>query len=301
MNQSDDPHFVDRSEETGPAPSGPPVRPTVSFHPSLTGSVQVQWGDCVDIARDAGFRAIDVVLAEAMDRPPKAVRHALDEAGLRAGPASLPVEFRLDEDRFRRDLSDLPSIAEFAAAVGVRTMFRSLPPSSDLPAGQLLPLLQRRVRACATILRAYGIQFALEVVSPLHRRREAAFEFIWRIADGADFARSCGDGVGVLVDSWHWHHAQATAADITSLEGEILHVHVADAPPVEAEAIRDDQRLLPGQGVVDHATFLGALSSIGYCGLISPEVRGYRCSRAPVDCCRAALDATMACLNSPAR
>jgi sugar phosphate isomerase/epimerase len=263
----------------------------ISFHPSLTGGSRIGWPISAAVASAAGYGAMDIVLDEIAGHDPAAVRAVLDDAGITAGPASLPLEFRLDEDSFRRGLEALPALAELAAAIGVKTMFRSIPASSHTPAEQLRPTLVRRVSACATVLHEHGIDFAIEVLGPLQRRREAPHEFIWRLADGARFARACPSNVGLLVDSWHWHHAGGTVRDIVDLGANILHVHVADAADIPADEVRDDQRLLPGSGVVNHQGFYGALAAAGYSRFISPEVRGYRCDSSPVECARAALHA----------
>jgi sugar phosphate isomerase/epimerase len=244
---------------------------------------------------------MDIVLPEVIDKPPGAISEVLDRAGVVSGPASLPVEFRLDEETFRRDVAELPRAATFAAAIGVKTMFRSLPASSQVPATELLPTLRRRVSACASVLREHGIDFAIEVIGTLDRRLEAPHEFIWRLPDGADFAESCDAHVGLLVDSWHWHHSGGTVQDIIELGNGIFHVHLADAADIPDYAVRDDQRLLPDTGVVDFRSFLGALTTAGYSGFISPEIRGYRCSADPVDCARTALRAVQACLDDVPR
>lgn len=271
---------------------------TISFHPSLAGATPVGWPASAEVARDAGFAAIDIVLPEIAGEEPAAVCERLAHAGLVPGPASLPIEFRGDEDTFRRGLAELPRLAALAAGVGVRTMFRSIPASSEQPAAELLPILRRRLAALAEILDAHGLDFAVEVLGPLHRRREGPHELIWRLPEGAEFARSCGANVGVLADSWHWHHAGGTAREIVALGDAILHVHVADAPDVPPERIRDEQRLLPGSGVVDHVRFFAALEQAGYERFVSPEVRGYDCTADPAACARAARDAVGRCRDA---
>jgi sugar phosphate isomerase/epimerase len=263
----------------------------ISYHPSLSGTTPVAWPESVAIARDAGFPAMDVVLHEIADRPADEVRDRLAEMGVSAGPASLPVEFRLDEKRFREDLARLPGQARLAAATGVRTMFRSIPASSERPAVELVPTLRRRINAIAAILGEHDIDLAVETLGPLHRRREGPHEIIWRLPDAAEFVTSCGPEVGLLVDSWHWHHAEGTAAEIVALGTMIRHVHVADAPDLPPEQIRDEQRLPPGEGIVDHVGFFRALQAAGYDRFISPEVRGYSCGQDPTPCARAALAA----------
>jgi sugar phosphate isomerase/epimerase len=54
----------------------------------------------------------------------------------------------------------------------------------------------------------------------------------------------------------------------------VVTVQLADAPNVPAEQIRDNERLLPGEGVVNLTGFLQALKKIGYRDNVSPEVFG---------------------------
>lgn len=88
-----------------------------------------------------------------------------------------------------------------------------------------------------------------------------------------DFARECGPNVGIVLDSWHWHHSGGSAKEIlTAGAGSILHVHAADAPEMAPEAVDDMERLLPGSGIVDFSSFFSALRDAGYQGAVSPEV-----------------------------
>jgi len=135
------------------------------------------------------------------------------------------------------------------------------------------------------------MKLGLEFHSPLHLRRARPHEVLWRMDETLSFARSCGENVGLLLDSWHWHHAGAGTADILAAGGDILHVEVADAADLDPEDVRDDERLLPGRGVVDLDGFFTALGTIGYRGLVTPEVFGYTAPGTPVDAARVALEA----------
>lgn len=135
------------------------------------------------------------------------------------------------------------------------------------------------------------------VPRPLHRRREAPHEFIWRLPDGADFARSCDPSVGLLVDSWHWHHAGGTVEEIIEL-GMRSTMYTGPTQLTVPLAPYAMPSLLPGEGVVDHQSFLAALTEVGYFRFISPEVRGYSCSSAAEDCAQAAFHAVRECLNA---
>jgi sugar phosphate isomerase/epimerase len=270
------------------------------MHPSLGGATTMSWTERIDIASRAGFGAVDLTLPEIAGEGAGVVRERLEAGGVCAATAPLPVEFRREEARFRADLADLPALAALAATVGIRTVYRSLPASSTLPAGKLESILRRRLLRCASILREHGISLALEALGPLHRRRAETYEFLWRLRDCADFAASCGEGVGVLVDSWHWHHADDSTASIVELGDSLLHVHLADAPPLPATEIRDDERLLPGDGVIDSRRFFAALAEAGYEGFLSPEIPGRWCTTSSaLDCARMARDAAVHWLGTP--
>jgi sugar phosphate isomerase/epimerase len=89
------------------------------------------------------------------------------------------------------------------------------------------------------------------------------------------FAKECGPNVGLLLDAWHWHHAGATTEDIVNAGRErIVHIHFDDAAKLPPEQVRDNERLMPGEGVINLTGFLKALDKIGYNDALSVEVFG---------------------------
>ena len=75
-----------------------------------------------------------------------------------------------------------------------------------------------------------------------------------------ELAKDCGPNVGLLLDVCHWHHSGGTTQDIVTAGRErIVHVHFNDAPNLPPDQIRDNQRLLPGEGVINLTGFLQAL------------------------------------------
>lgn len=246
----------------------------VAFHPSLAGDPPAIWPESGRIAAEIGLAWLDLDPAALDSHPPEQIRAQLDAVGICAAACPLPVEMREDEDTFVADLGYFGARVERASKIGVRTMHRSIPAASDRERDEFVPVLRRRWQACAEIASQHGIRLAVEPLGPVYRRRAGANEIVWRLPDAIEFVDSCGPGVGLLVDSWHWHLAGSSPQEIVAAGKRILHVHLADVPRVPAESLRDTERVLPGEGIVDFEAFLGAVDAAGYGGPVSPEVPG---------------------------
>jgi sugar phosphate isomerase/epimerase len=111
-----------------------------------------------------------------------------------------------------------------------------------------------------------------------------------------EFAKECGPNVGLTLDSWHWHWASATTLDIIAAGRErIVEVHFNDAPNLPPEQIRDNQRLMPGEGIINLTGFLQALQQIGYTDALSVEVFGRGLNKmTPEQAARLGLETSLA-------
>lgn len=258
----------------------------------------MSWPDALRIAQDAGFGAIELDLRAVSERSGTPAAELLAEAAVVAAPSPMPVEFRETEERFAEDLARLDNYAGVAAQLGIKTVYRSVPPASDEPADVARRTIVRRLRSCLNILENRGVTFAVEAVSPLHRRAERRNPLIWTLDGALSLAEELGPDVGVVLDAWHWHHAGESSDVIARAKTRAKHVHIADAPAIPAEDIRDDRRLLPGQGVINLHAFHAALKAIDYRGFVSLEVSGYDCSAPdPVVCARRAREAGDRCFT----
>lgn len=274
----------------------PALNKTENLYLSLNGTLvarRLAWPDLAAVAAEAGFSGVDVLPQAVLDGA-AATHDLLTRLGLRPAVLWLPVEFRKDETEFQATLPDLERSAQVAGAIGCPRMTTSIPASSDRPKPELLVTLRQRIRACAEALSGYGIRLGLEFLSPLELRRRFAYEFIYRMDEALEFAQSCGENVGLTLDSWHWHWAGATTADIRACRrADIVHVHLADGPSIAPEAVVDKERLMPGEGVIDLTGFFQALRAIGYDDGVSPEVFGRGLDRMmPVEGARLGLETT---------
>ena len=216
---------------------------------------------------------------------------------LKVRPAILdfPVEFRKDDATFKASLALLEPAAQFAADIGCPRMITYIMPSSDTPKDELRRTFKERFSRSAEILARHDVRLGLEFLGPLELRTKFKYEFIWKMNEMLAFAKECGPNVGLLLDSWHWHHAGASTEDIVAAgRDSIVHIHFNDSPDLPPDQIHDNQRLLPGEGVINLTGFLQALQKIGYRDALSVEVFG-RMKDAPVEeAARRALAASKA-------
>lgn len=247
----------------------------VSLNSTLTAGGKLTWPEFAKLAAAAGYLGVDLNLGAAMEAGRERTQALLAELRLKPAVAGLPVEFRKDDETFRAGMAKLGEAAKFAASIGCPRMGTWLMPSYPLPKEEQRQLFLGRFKAIATVLAGEGVRLALENVSPVHLRKLQPHEFLWRTSDMLAFARECGPNVGLMLDSWHWFHAGGTVKDIVDAgRSGIVHVQAADAPKLPPEDIRDNERLMPGEGVIDFNEFFGALKKIGYSDGVSPEIFG---------------------------
>jgi 2-keto-myo-inositol isomerase len=71
------------------------------------------------------------------------------------------------------------------------------------------------------------------------------------------------DGVDLVLDSCHWHASGSQPLDTFPVERLAL-VHLNDAPDKPPRLIEDEDRVLPGEGVIQLKTLTAALTRRGY-------------------------------------
>jgi len=257
------------------------------------------WPEFARLAARTGFGGTDVNLTRAMEDGLDATKALLAELRLKPAVTGMPVEFRKDDAAFQQGIEKLEAAAQFSAAIGCPRMSTWILPSSDTPKAELRETYKARFRKCADILARSKVRLGIEFVSPVHLRRRFRHEFIWRMDEMLEFAKECGPNVGLLLDSWHWHHAGATTKDILAAgKQRIIHVQVADSQDLPPEKIVDGERLMPGEGVADLVGFFQALKRIGYEDGVSPEIfgRGLK-DMPPEEGARLGLETTKAVMN----
>jgi sugar phosphate isomerase/epimerase len=149
-------------------------------------------------------------------------------------------------------------------------MMLVLPASTPTPKAEMRKVAVDRLSAIAAIRAKVNIRLGIEFLGPLYFRTgraggPAVEPFIWNMSEAVALARDTGRNMGVVCDVWHWHHSKSTIQDILDAgQQRIVHVHVSDAKAAAPEDVRDNQRFMPGEGIINLVAFFQALDKSGY-------------------------------------
>jgi sugar phosphate isomerase/epimerase len=285
--------------------AGRPAAAADGWFVSLNGALTrgVSGADKIRLAAATGYGGVDWDLGPAKSAGLTATQALFKDLKIRPTivnlPMGRPLPFGGDEASFRDALKPLAEDAAFCAAVGCHKMMVVLPPSTTLPHQDQLRLVRDRFAAIGEVLQRSQIRIGLEFLGPLYFRERRpdgppVTPFIWNLRETLALAKACGPNIGVILDAWHWHHSGSTTDDILAADkSRIVHLHVSDAKATPPADVRDNQRLMPGEGIIDLAGFFRALKKIGYADGVSPEPLGrIPPEMSPEEASRLALETT---------
>ncbi|MCS7192907.1 MAG: sugar phosphate isomerase/epimerase [Armatimonadetes bacterium] len=237
----------------------------------------LSYEEFVALAKRHGFAAVEFgiewleqkIAAEGEE----SARQWLAEQTIQHAVFGLPVAWGSSESEYAESLKSLPAKAKVAQAVGCNSCTTYIPPSIAGDPKEFWAMMVRRFREICSILADYDVKFGIEWIGPLHLR-QSGNPVMWRMDQALQLCEEIGAAnIGLLVDSFHWFCSQHTVDELAALPKErIVHVHINDAPDRPVDEQIDNERLMPGDGIIDLFGFLKALKSAGYDGAISVEV-----------------------------
>jgi sugar phosphate isomerase/epimerase len=238
-----------------------------------TAGRDLPYDEFVKLSADAGFPGVDVDMGWGQMQGAKALRELLASHNQKPGGWGPALDWRGDIARLNDGLPNLQKQAKVAQELGIDSCATYILPSSDLPFTENWHFHVQRLQRIAEVLAGHGLRFGLEFVAPYHLRRRWRHEFMFTAGQMLELAAAVGENVGLLVDCFHVHTAGDTWPRVAEIPGsKIVLVHLNDAPRVPVAEVDDGQRLLPGEGAIDIAAFIGALKQAGYDGPVSLEV-----------------------------
>lgn len=246
-----------------------PRKMTMCLTPGSIG-VKANQLETIQYAHSFGYEAVQPFgdeLAGMSDSQRNEVAAQMKQYKLVWGQSGLLVDFRKDEDLFRKDLAGLPAVAAALQKAGANRVGTWISPNHDtLPYLANLKQHAARLRDVARILGDHGQRLGLEYVGPKTLWTAKRFPFIHSMAEMRELLAEIGrPNVGFVLDSWHWYTAGETVADLRTLQNsEIVCIDLNDAPagiPVDQQI--DSKREIPlATGVIDTAAFLNALAHL---------------------------------------
>jgi sugar phosphate isomerase/epimerase len=277
---------------------------------SLNGAVTrgVSGVEKARLAAKVGFGGVDWDFGPMKTAGADATKALFAELKIKPTIASLPMArpfpFSGEQPAFQQALTQLADDVAFCSAIGCQKMMVVLPASSGLPKEEQRKVARDRLAAISEVLQKSGVRLGIEFLGVQQFRTQRpdgppTHPFIWNLAEAVALAKDSGPNIGVILDVWHWHHSGSSIDDIVAAgKDRIVHIHLSDAKAQPPEEVRDNQRLMPGEGVINVTGFLQALKKIGYDGGISPEPLGrVPQDMSPEEGAKLALDTTMAAMK----
>lgn len=229
------------------------------------------------LAARHGFRGVDLPVRDLAPTQITAVRDLAARHGIVWSFFWSPVDvFTDDEERYRSGLAAFARAAPLAAAADCRRTYNHIWPGHDTRHfEENFEFHVRRLRPVAAIAAEHGLLFGLEFIGTPSLRTARRHPFIYTLPQTVDLIRAVGAGVGLVLDTFHWHNSGGTVDDLAAHlpHVPIVNVHCNDAVPgVPPEAVEDLTRAMPGEtGVIDLRGALGALRAAGYDGPLMCE------------------------------
>jgi sugar phosphate isomerase/epimerase len=225
------------------------------------------------LLRDAGCDGIGICEAKLPDGGDAEAAAFVRDSGLQASvclPATLSV---LPLTKFEGQTEPAARVAEMCAGVRRLAVFRPAclfvltGPQGGLSYADARRIAVDGLRTVAETAADVGIPLGLE---PIHASIKDDWTLVTTLAEAVELVEEVGvPGVGVGFDTWHLWDTPNLLEDIREHAARIVGVHVNDW---RADTRGWNDRVLPGDGVVDLPAIFGALDAGGYDGWYDLEV-----------------------------
>lgn len=226
----------------------------------------------IEMARKAGYDGIELWCDEIREytekgNPIKDVIHALEDNGLKV-PSMIALHGWMDTsgEEYERALDEAKRRMELAAELGASYIVAT-PSTKEEPIEIDLDDVARRYSDLIEIGREFGVLPAMEFLGFITTiyRVDQAWEVVKR--SGAE------DGT-IVLDSFHLYRGGSSLDDVPDIDGRRIAIfHINDVPSgKERDELRDEDRIMPGDGILPLGDIVARLDSIGYEGFISLEL-----------------------------
>jgi sugar phosphate isomerase/epimerase len=233
--------------------------------------------ELVEIALTHRFKGLEVDISDLIRRAQassvaQACRY-LCSAPIKIGGFELPIRWEGDEKEFQDDMAKMATLLEICQTLRADRCYTTIRPTSDLrPFHENFQFHVHRLQKVADALAGAGVKLGLSLVPTQAERSDGGFQFIHQVDPLLLLVQTIQrPNVGVLLDVWNWWVGGGDLEKLRALSGEqVVSVRLADLPAgVEPSAATLEQRLMPGEGVLDLAAAVALLDELGYDGPVA--------------------------------
>ena len=169
---------------------------------------------------------------------------------------------------FDKIQAECRKLCELAAKIDCEYVIAApAPKPASMPVQEVRDRSVKALQSLATIAEEYRVKLAFEFLG---------FQgcSVRTMTDCLDIIHACErDNLGMVIDTFHLHLSGSSAETLERMELQDLNIlHIADAADMPKDQLRDADRLLPGDGVVDFRPILIGLKEKSYTGAISLEL-----------------------------
>lgn len=240
-----------------------------------TGTIRGQkrnLAESIGIAAEAGYDGIEpwideIQQSERSGTPVRDLKRMLADRGVRVESAIGFAEWIVDDpERRRSGMEQMKRDMDLVRQIGGNRI--AAPPAGATEVeGMPTAVIAERYRAILDLGQSLGVTPQLEIWGfsrTLGRLSEAVAAIL-----ETDRPDAC-----LLADIYHLHRGGSGFAGLRFLNAATMHVfHMNDYPShPPREALRDSDRVLPGDGAAPLDTALAALISAGFAGALSLEI-----------------------------
>lgn len=240
------------------------------------------------LAQKHGYQGLDFSLGDIQAAGgPEAVKDILERHSLAPSTIGgvLGAQITAPEEEWAPALAQVRQKAQQAAAVGGTRTGTVLPCRTGDPKDTLWPLVVKRIKQLDQALDGSGIRLGMEFLGVKTLRLERPHPFVQSMAEfNTLLDEAVAKNVGITLDSYHWYSANDTLETIKLTPAQrIVLLHVNDAKDLPRDQLMDQDRLLPGEGVIPLSDWLRAIDSTGFDGFLALEVLGPRLADTPAE------------------
>ncbi|MCL4544996.1 MAG: sugar phosphate isomerase/epimerase [Chloroflexi bacterium] len=246
----------------------------------------------IALAARHGYAGVDFSLGEVEQQfgsDTKAVRALLARYHVDAAAVGgvLGAHLFAAGDEWAVALRRLSQRAGAAASIGATRTGTVLWNRTFHPKVEAWSTVVTRIREVDQALAGTGVRLGVEFLGVRSLHPERPHVFVQSLVEMNHLLDEAGAAnVGITLDSYHWYAAGDTLETIQQTPAQrIVLLHINDAKNVPKDELVDNDRLLPGEGVIPLAAWLDVIKSTGFDGFAGLEVLGPRLAGMDADAC----------------